>query len=562
MSNTCFIVIIPEMEESQILWTAGFFNERFPAPVSPLAWSVLGPLIEEIALRDPLRYLGYPDVETMPLTRLWHGHPYSNVTAFQVFYKVFPDFIMPEDAFRYFPDGDISLRKQVSYPPSLFSPRLLYSLVRGFLSDPSNFSPWHNHKKWARYTREHDARVAALRSRLAALENAEPSDILAALDEAGAAHRDLLRIHRWSLMHADLTLGLLKRMARSWVDRERGDDIAAQIVGGVPNKTMEVDEALHHLAEQFGDVLAQATNFTEFVEHASPAQNEAFRAFLAQHGHRSFSLDIAFPTFEEEPSQVVRLLRLMEVAPHYQPSRLQPSPRSSPRLLWRRWLFGAASNLAQRYVALRENQRYYWQKSLAITRRLYVTLGDRLVAQDIIGQKEEVFYSIHSELVDYFSSKASGQALMKSIANRRKEWAAYQTEFESSPATAYPLFLRGDRPLVGTRAQQEAWRGRAVSPGSARGTARVVVASNKLGLVQRGEILVAPSTDPAWTPVFGKIAGLVLERGGMLSHGAVVAREYHVPAVAGIANIAEEIHDGEMIEVDGTAGLVTRVHQK
>ncbi len=559
MSNAYHFVIIPVMQESYILWTAGFFNERFPAPVSPLAWSVLGPLIEEIALRDPLRYLGYPDADSLPLTRLWHGHPYSNVAAFQVFYKVFPDLIMPEDAFRYFPDGDITVRKQVAYPPSLFSPRLLFSLMRGFLSDPLDFSPWHNHIKWARYTHEHDARVAALRGRLGALEQGEPSEILAALDEAGAAHRDLLRIHRWSLMHADLALSILKRLARAWINRERGDDVAAQIVGGVPNKTMEVDAALRHLAEQVGDVLGGATCFAEFVELASPAQNEAFRGFLEQHGHRSFSLDIAFPTFEEDPGQVLRLLRLMEVAPQYQQSRPKPSPPLGARWFWRRWLLGAVASLAEQYVALRENQRYYWQKSLAITRRLYVMLGDRLVAQHVIGQRDEVFYSTHQELVDFFLGRLTGQALRQSIADRRAEWAEYQNEFERSPATAYPLFLIGDRPRAGKPGQQEAWRGRAVSPGSARGAARVVLASNKLGLVQRGEILVAPSTDPAWTPVFGKIAGLVLERGGMLSHGAVVAREYHVPAVAGIANIAEEIHDGETIEVDGTAGLVTRV---
>ena len=96
----------------EVLWTSGFFNERFPAPVSPLGWSLIGPLIEELALRDPLRYLGYPGAETVPLTRVWHGHPYANALAFQIFYKVFPDFILPEDAYRYFPNGDAGIRKR------------------------------------------------------------------------------------------------------------------------------------------------------------------------------------------------------------------------------------------------------------------------------------------------------------------------------------------------------------------------------------------------------------------------------------------------------------------
>ena len=77
--------------------------------------------------------------------------------------------------------------------------------------------------------------------------------------------------------------------------------------------------------------------------------------------------------------------------------------------------------------------------------------------------------------------------------------------------------------------------------------------------MQPGEILVAPATDPAWTPIFMKIAGLVVARGGVLSHSAVVAREYHVPAVAGIATIVDEIRDGEIIDVEGSRGLISRV---
>ena len=103
------------------------------------------------------------------------------------------------------------------------------------------------------------------------------------------------------------------------------------------------------------------------------------------------------------------------------------------------------------------------------------------------------------------------------------------------------------------------WRGRAISPGRARGFARIVQSASDLSRVQHGEILVAPSTDPAWTPVFGRIAGLVVARGGVLSHSAIVAREYHIPAVAGIANIVSEIQDGEMIEVDGSRGVVRLV---
>lgn len=544
------------VENSQeILWTGGFFNERFPAPVSPLAWSLLGPLIEQTALREPLRYLGYPEAETIPLTRLWDGHPYSNVRAFQIFYKVFPDFLVPEDAYRYFPEGNVALRKQVPYPRSILDPRFLLAMLRGFLSDPADFSPFHNYRKWADYTLQHDLRVNALRGRLQALAQADKREVVAALAEAEGISRDFLRIHRWSLMHADLTFGLLRRLARKWLDREHGDEIAARWVAGTTNKTMQVDTELRQLADLARDALPGAADWDEFTRRASPAARDAFVDFLSVHGHRSFSLDIAFPTFAEEPVQVVRLLQGMQE----RRAEAVAAPAADLRRLSlvQRWALGVVRSLAVRYVALREDQRYYWQKSLALSRQLYLILADKMVRNGVIPERADVFYATHAEVIDYAEGKA--EELSAKIAARKLEWERYREESRGSPATAFPLFIRGDNPLVARVESRQSWQGRAVSPGSTRGMARVVQSAQELGRVRRGEILVAPSTDPAWTPVFDRIAGLVLERGGVLSHGAVVAREYHVPAVAGIVNIANEIHDGEMIEVDGNRGLVKRV---
>ncbi len=545
---------------SETLWTAGFFNERFPAPISPLAWSVLGPLIEEIALRDPLRYLGYPEAETIPLTRLVHGHPYANVRAFQVFYKVFPDFMLPEDAYRYFPAGNTALRKLAPFPSWRDIPRFLFSMLRAFLSDPLNFSPWHNYRKWKEYTPEHDRRVAALRARLNALEQAEPSEIFAALEDAAQAHRHLLRIHRWSLMHADLTFGILRRLMRAWVDREHGAEMAARWVAGVPNKTGEVDAALRDLAEQVGEAAQSGTTFEEFKARAADEMLDACRDFVVKHGHRSFSLDLAVPTFADDPDQILHLLRGIDREHHgrvAQSGDQRASLKGCP--VWQRWLVQAVRDLAMKYLALREDQRYYWQKSLAVSRRLYLQLADRLVADGVVDRREDVFFVTHSELSDYFGARLAKDELAAVVTARQREWKMYHLEFQQSPAAAYPWWLRGDTPIAAGQVERAAWQGRAVSPGTARGLARVVQSATDLYLVQRGEILVAPSTDPAWTPVFGRIAGLVLERGGALSHGAVVAREYRVPAVAGILNIASEIRDGEMVEVDGNAGVVARV---
>jgi len=98
-------------------------------------------------------------------------------------------------------------------------------------------------------------------------------------------------------------------------------------------------------------------------------------------------------------------------------------------------------------------------------------------------------------------------------------------------------------------------RGTPASPGVARGNARVL--RTPVGAqLEPGEVLVAPATDPGWTPLFLTASALVMEMGGMMSHGAVVAREYGIPAVVGVAGATERIVTGQPLRVDGSAGTV------
>ena len=95
-----------------------------------------------------------------------------------------------------------------------------------------------------------------------------------------------------------------------------------------------------------------------------------------------------------------------------------------------------------------------------------------------------------------------------------------------------------------------------MSPGTARGTARVLTRYDDAPMLRAGEILVTPSTDPAWTPLYARAAGLVLELGSQLSHGAVVAREYRIPAVANVMGATRRLRTGDELMIDGQSGTV------
>ena len=98
--------------------------------------------------------------------------------------------------------------------------------------------------------------------------------------------------------------------------------------------------------------------------------------------------------------------------------------------------------------------------------------------------------------------------------------------------------------------------GIAVSPGMVTGKARVLKSLQQKPQIQPGEILVVPTTDPGWTPLFGIIKGLVMEVGGILSHGSIIAREFGIPAVTSIANATTAIQTGAQITIDGNRGIV------
>ncbi len=162
--------------------------------------------------------------------------------------------------------------------------------------------------------------------------------------------------------------------------------------------------------------------------------------------------------------------------------------------------------------------------------------------------------AVQDEVAAIVAGRGEGQGALAKL--RHAEFERLSAEFRALPAWSYPAFLRGNRPLPGKAALEGEWQGRAVSPGMASGRAVKVFSPEQFQKVQPGDILVARSIDPGWTPLFDIIAGLVLEHGGQLSHGAVVAREYHLPAVCGIAGVTEWVQDGDVLAVDGTHGRV------
>jgi pyruvate,water dikinase len=208
----------------------------------------------------------------------------------------------------------------------------------------------------------------------------------------------------------------------------------------------------------------------------------------------------------------------------------------------------------------RERARSALTAHLGVMRQIALELGRRLSGSAGLERVEDVFNLTLLELLAVAEGRMPIAAAARRASRRRKQlevWAS-QAEpdviIEHSGATAEPTATQGQAVSA-----PNVWRGTAVGGGRVRGRACVVRHPEAALAMDAGAILVTRSTDPSWTPMFLKASAVVTETGGYLSHGAIVARELGIPAVVNLPGILNHIGNGDLLEVDGGSGTVTRL---
>ncbi len=522
------------------LWTSAFLNERFTKPLSTLGWTLIAPHFERIALQRPLMLLG-AELQAGPYVKLWRGFAYTRVEIWQRIYKLFPEWLLPEDARRFFPDGDTSLRKDARRP--VFG----FHLIRnGFLvlwRDRAAASPIHNPRAWARFENELAAEIQNWQRRLDSSNTA--AELIQLLLIAFAWTERLLSLHSWSLFYADVFYSLLRRVISNQLGQEQGLRILASLSVNVDTITKQVNRQIAALGAQVAadPELETALRNANSIDDLSAGEfREQVQEFLSHHGHRSFSLDIFDPPWAADFTGFAYLLLLTRKGRQSAVFQHESSTEHLPfvvHILWR---------LTKPYLRLRESQRYRWQEILSIQRQAILKFGNILVAAGRLRKRTDLFGLSWDEIVAAQIDQEAATARMEQLAKLR-----------AASSTRYPAFLRGNAPLGGESFrlhEKTRLTGQGVSTGRVRGPARLMASPADLAKLRKGDILVTSSPDPAWTAVYESIVGLVSERGGQLSHGAVVAREYGLPAVFGLTGAMDVLRDGELIIVDGVHGVV------
>ena len=219
----------------------------------------------------------------------------------------------------------------------------------------------------------------------------------------------------------------------------------------------------------------------------------------------------------------------------------------------KRALFNFYLRRAQRGSLVRENLKSEAIRYWAAMRFILLELGERLVTRRILESRDDIFF-LSLEEIDPVRWGKAGFKIREVIAARR-------AEYERNLAITPPKIVVGrfdpDNFIPdAVEETAESLAGLAVSPGVVIGPARVILRANTDEQVLPGEILVAPFTDPGWTPYFLPAAAIVMDQGGLLSHGSIVAREYGIPAVVNVGPATKIIETGQTIQVDGNSGVV------
>ena len=532
--------------------------EWMPGAMTPLSWSVVGPAYVEGMNEVEVR-AGVPRglVERVPCVVNVQGHTFiSTAAAYLLGTQMFG---MSKESY------DLTLTGQVLPPAKLppkapFLQRLTHT-VRYLRLIPAG-------------KKRLDAFVARYSSFCL-----EPTDDLVEyyrrLEQALKIYTESGAVHVQTSVLAIAFLNLFQGLlSKGGPPSAKSQAAVAALLAGAKSHTRDaarssigVTDALDSLggliaaepegAERFAEMPAEA-GLQWLRSPASGRAGKAFESFLAAHGHRCIrELDFRERDWQEDPLPLVQSLQLIVSAPRKTQTdwsreadeALAGLSKGARALI--RWLLPKA----HASVVERERSKSFSVWMARQLKRGYVGYAQQLVAAGRLPDVDLVFFFTHQELARL--SQGPDRALVRRAEHRRRL-------HPRKIALEFPRICKGKPvPLAaaeGVVQDGDVMQGMPLSRGVAVGPARVARNLSEAAAMQPGEILVTPFTDVGWTPYFGRAAGLATEVGSVLSHGAVVAREYGLPAIAQLPGVTRRFKTGDMLRLDGNTGELRRVH--
>ena len=543
-------------------WTNANLKDVLPGLVSPLSWSILGTELDD-AIRIQYARRNYTWPAARKTVRRFWGRIYFNMSLFQqAGYEVFG--VLPEALI---PQLGGAAVQGFTPPPSPPGWRLRLRWLRNFVSAmrfckhlrqevPNRFAEVHQYWQQQRQRMSQlgrEARIEALTTR----PETEQAFLLFHLDLTAALN---------------VYLTLLRQCMQRYLPEAEGGRFADLVtgLGGVHSAEHSYRLwELSRLARQEPAIMAflACRDWHTWRETLAPTRLAApWQTFLETYGHRGlYEVDIANPRWRERPDYLFDLLAAYAALepdtspfdPEGQAKRRQQAEAATLRRIpyWLRPWFRRILNRTQAFSRYREQSKSHLVRLIDLARQRCLQAADDLVQTGFLDERDAVFFLERDELVAALQGESPRASIQHRVAQRQLERQRYA-------ALHPPDVILGEQPVYEPVCEMMlSDRGRVLtglpsSPGRVVGTARILRTPHDSDRLQAGDILVAPSTDPGWTPLFLLASGLVMETGGYLSHGAIVAREYGIPAVLNVPQAMQRIPDGTTITLDGGAGTI------
>jgi len=413
-------------------------------------------------------------------------------------------------------------------------------------------------------------------------------------DELAAHYRHLERhlLPRWDAplindFFAMIFFGVLRRLCERWC----GDG-----AGTLSNDLLRAEGGLISAepAARIHEMARMAAGHPEFVTclcqgpldaildemDRLPGFKRRVQDYLEKFGDRcQGELKLESPTLHDDPLPLFRSVG--QLASHPQLSELESATaigrevrhQAETRvkaILWRwplrRLLFHWVLRHARARVRDRENLRFERTRLFGHVRRVFVECGRQFSGLGLLDDPRDIFWLEVEEILGYVEGTATTTNLKGLVAVRKAE---YESNLQGEPLPerfeTHGIARNEDTPLASANGTErltgEQYKGLGCCRGVVRGPVRVI-SDPRAGVLREGEILVAERTDPGWIILFSSAAGLLVERGSLLSHAAIVSRELGIPAVVSIPGLTRWLRDGDWVELDGSSGIVRRLEPR
>jgi pyruvate,water dikinase len=553
-------------------WTRANLAEVLPDQLSPQAMSLYVDLLNK-GERQFMGRLFASDDELGPILKVFHGRLYFNLSQLRRvcamagapaadLLKSFghPEEIRPEDHV----PAKVPLMDRVRALPDFISSGIKDLRAESIL-------------------REHEARSAASIARLTSVDPATLSD------------REICDMFQWwvsivpdsiqvvFVMGAMLLREQFIRAACDKVGFPYDRLVYPQLAAGERSVSTQqaIDlVALSDVARQ--DPAAKAyllINDGSFIDFRTALAGTMFldrlERFLEKYGHRGrYESDWALPRLRENPAPLLFAIREQMQGKPQDQKAIAERQEADAAAAWRAFI--AKLNLWQRLTLLprvraalrRLKKQYVWREKvrsdltrvLSYVRPYLLVLAARFVERGWIESRDDFFAIQASEVTAAIDDPSQGPGLRDIVRRRKAELAAERD-------LRLPLLMReSELPALMARLSPSAsaangneLAGLCVSPGTVEAEVVVMRDPSEFAAMKRGAILVAPATDPSWTPLFTLASGVIVEVGGMLSHASTIAREYGLPALANVRNATSALKTGDRVKLDASGGIVRRL---